>query len=60
MKQAEEQNAVLKKPNGDRYKYIEPLIIAPKKSIGSTLDFDNDRLNELIQIGRQRAEELIP
>lgn len=58
VKQAEEQNVVLKKSNGGRYKYIEPLIVAPKKSIGDALDFDNDRLNELIQIGRERAEEL--
>ncbi|MDX1637099.1 MAG: patatin-like phospholipase family protein [Balneolaceae bacterium] len=59
VRQAESQDAVLKKSNGSRYKYIEPVIIDPKEPLGSALNFENDRMHELMEIGRQRALEVL-
>lgn len=59
VKQAEQEDLTLKKENGNSYKYIKPIIIAPKKSLGDALNFDNDNLNSLLQLGRSRAEEVL-
>lgn len=59
VQQAGEQEAVLIKPNGMPYKYIEPLIIAPEQSLGSALDFDNKNVREMMETGRQRAREVL-
>ncbi len=59
VKQAEKEGLMLRKSNGDAYKYIEPVIIAPRNSLGSAIDFDNNRLNDLIELGRVRAKEVL-
>lgn len=59
VKQAEKENITLRKSNGNPYKYIEPIIIAPEKSLGDALNFDNANLNNLLRLGRRRAEEVL-
>ncbi len=59
VQQAEAQQAVLKRPNGIPYAYIEPLIIAPKEPLGSALNFDNANVNALMEVGRKRAREVL-
>ncbi len=59
VKQAEMEDVILEKSNGAPYKYIEPVIIAPEKNLGDALDFDNDNLNRLLELGRMRAEEVL-
>lgn len=59
VKQAESQGTELTKTNGQPYHYIEPIIIDPKKSLGDGLDFENQRVQELVELGRRRAEEVL-
>lgn len=59
VKQAEMKDVILKKSNGVPYKYIEPVIIAPGKSLGDALNFDNTNINRLLELGRSRAEEVL-
>lgn len=57
--QAKDQSATLKKPNGMPYKYIESHIIAPKNTLGDSLDFDEEVLQERYQKGRERAKAVL-
>lgn len=57
--QAEQQGAELKRKNGMPYKYIEPLIVSPKKPLGSALNFDNANVNAMMEAGRKRAREVL-
>jgi len=59
VKQADTQGAELNKSNGQPYKYIEPIIIDPKESLGDGLDFRNQRSRELLERGRKRAREVL-
>lgn len=59
VEQAEKEGVTLKKSNGDPYKYIDPLIIAPKNGLGSAIDFENNRLRDLLELGRERALEVL-
>lgn len=59
VKQSQKEGLRLHKSNGDAYKYIEPVIIAPRNSLGSAIDFENSRLNDLIELGRVRAKEVL-
>lgn len=59
VEQAEKQGLILRKSNGDPYKYIEPIIIDPQESLGKAIDFDNKRLNNLLELGRNRAKEVL-
>jgi len=59
VKQAEDKDLVLKKDNGTPYKYIEPVIIAPEKSLGSSLNFENRNVRRMMEIGAQRAREVL-
>lgn len=59
VKQAEDKDLVLKKEDGTPYKYIEPIIIAPEESLGSALNFDNRNIRRMMEIGEQRAREVL-
>lgn len=59
VRQADAQQATLNRPNGIVYKYIEPLIIAPKEPLGSALNFDNENVNALMEVERKRAREAL-
>lgn len=59
VKQAETEGVTLTKSNGDSYKYIEPLIIAPEIKLGNAIDFENYRLRDLLELGRERALEVL-
>ena len=59
VEQAEKEGVTLRKSNGETYKYIDPIIIAPKESLGSAIDFENYRLNRLLDLGRKRALEVL-
>lgn len=57
--QADRQDATLRRSNGLPYQYIKPLIIAPKEPLGSGLNFENGNVQSLMEIGRQRAREVL-
>jgi len=57
--QAEKQDITLTKSDGSSYKYIKPIIIDPKDSLGDGLDFSNHRVREMLDLGRQRAREVL-
>lgn len=59
VEQAEKQEVTLRKSNGDSYRFIEPIIIDPRESLGKAIDFENRRLNELLEQGRKRAKEVL-
>lgn len=59
VKQAESENLTLTKSDGSPYKYIEPLLIDPQKPLGDPLDFENQRIQKLLDYGRQRAQEVL-
>ena len=59
VEQAEKEGITLRKSNGDPYKFIEPIIIAPTTGLGDAIDFDNKRLNNLLELGRERAAEVL-
>ena len=59
VEQAEEEGLILKKSNGSPYKYIDPIIIAPQESLGSAVDFENNRLRALLELGRERASKVL-
>ncbi|HET6527373.1 MAG TPA: patatin-like phospholipase family protein, partial [Balneolaceae bacterium] len=59
VQQAGAAGAQLKRKNGIAYQYIEPLIIAPKKPLGSALDFDHANVVKMMELGRQRAKEVL-
>ncbi|HKK46765.1 MAG TPA: patatin-like phospholipase family protein [Balneolaceae bacterium] len=58
-KQAEAENLTLTKSDGMPYKYIKPIIIDPKASLGDGLDFSNQRVREMLDLGRKRAREVL-
>ena len=59
VRQAEEQGAVLRKNNGSAYKYIDPILIAPKESLGSPINFENDNIIDMMKKGEERAREVL-
>lgn len=59
VRQAESEDVTLTKKNGTSYNYIEPILIAPKESLGSAQDFGNERANRLLDLGRKRAREVL-
>lgn len=59
VKQAEAEGLTLTKSDGTPYTYIEPIIIDPKESLGDGLDFENQRIHNLIDRGRNRAREVL-
>lgn len=59
VEQAEREGLTLKKSNGSSYKHIDPIIIAPHESLGSAVDFENRRLRRLLELGRERALEVL-
>lgn len=59
VKQAEQQNVRLHKADGSPYRYIEPIIIAPEEPLGHALDFDNRQVREMMQKGREIAENVL-
>jgi NTE family protein len=59
VEQAAKQGVELKKENGKPYKPFETIIIEPTSPVGSNLDFSHQHKTELMQMGRQRAEEIL-
>src|SRR5699024_7795941 len=59
VRQAEEQGITLKKPNELPYRYIEPLIVAPEKTLGDALNFDEQKISERYEAGQKRAREVL-
>ena len=59
VKQAEQEGVTLTKPNGTPYQYIEPHIVAPQETLGDSLDFGEDLLEERYQKGKKRAKEVL-
>ncbi len=59
VQQAETKNLVLTKSDGSSYQYIEPIMIDPKEPLGDALNFDNNRIRDMIDRGRRRAKEIL-
>lgn len=59
VKQAEAEGLTLKKSDGSPYHYIEPIIIAPEEPLGDALNFNNQRIQGLMDKGRSRAREIL-
>ena len=59
VKQAEAQSAILRKENGDPYKYFKCTLIEPTENLGETLDFNREVLNRRIQHGIDRARAVL-
>lgn len=59
VRQAEEQDAVLRKENGTSYRYFEPLVIAPEEGLGSGLNFENSNVRTMMEKGRKRALQVL-
>lgn len=59
VKQAVEQDLILKKPNGVPYRYIEPYIVAPEKTLGDSLNFSEEMLQDRYEKGKARAERIL-
>ncbi|MDZ7692513.1 MAG: patatin-like phospholipase family protein [Balneolaceae bacterium] len=59
VQQAEAEDLTLTKTDGTFYKYIEPLMIDPEEQLGDPLDFSNQRVQDLIKLGRQRARKVL-
>ncbi|SMO33432.1 patatin-like phospholipase family protein [Fodinibius sediminis] len=57
--QAARQGALLEKPNGMAYKYIDSQIVAPVETLGDSLDFGEDILQERYERGKRRAEKIL-
>lgn len=59
VRQAEAEGITLTRKDGTPYKYVEPIIVAPKEPLGDELDFENSRMQQLIELGRNRAKEIL-
>lgn len=59
VKQAAGQGVTLYRKNGEPYKYYELMIIEPPEPLGSALNFDRDRLDRLIRMGREAARKVL-
>ena len=57
--QAEKQGTTLTKPNGTAYKFIDSHIVAPRETLGDSLDFGEDIIAERYQKGKKRALEVL-
>lgn len=59
VQQAGDEGVELRHRTGRIYQHVHPLIIAPKKSLGDAMDFSNDNIRRLMQVGRDRAREVL-
>lgn len=59
VRQAGEEDVVLRRPSGEPYVAYEHLIIEPEEPLGSGLDFERDQLDAWIAAGRAAAEEAV-
>lgn len=57
--QASQQGVTLKRPDNTSYKYVESYIVAPSQTLGDSLDFREEVLQERYDRGRQRAREVL-
>lgn len=57
--QASQHGITLKKPDNTPYKFINACIIAPHKTLGDSLNFDQDILEYRYEKGRERAREVL-
>lgn len=59
VQQAESEGLTLTKSDGTPYKYIKPVLIDPERPLGDSVDFDNRRIREMMDYGRERAQEVL-
>ncbi len=59
VKQAEEKGYSLLKEDGKPYKYFENKIIEPNEPLGDQLDFSKESIQKRIQLGIQKAREIL-
>ena len=59
VRQAEDEGVELRHRTGRIYRHVHPLIIAPKEPLGDAMDFSNDNVRRLMQVGRDRAREVL-
>ncbi len=59
VRQAGNEGIELRHRTGRIYRHVHPMIIAPKKSLGDAMDFSNDNVRRLMQVGRDRAREVL-
>ena len=53
VRQAESQNAVLRKSNGNPYKVYKAKLFEPQEPLGDSLNFSNEQANRNIKLGRE-------
>jgi NTE family protein len=59
VRQADDEGVELRHRTGRIYRHVHPLIIAPKEPLGDAMDFSNDNVRRLMQVGRDRAREVL-
>ena len=59
VQQAAAQGVTLYKPNGRPYKYFPCHIIEPDQPLTDTLDFSQPSIQRSIQIGREKARQVL-
>ncbi|WP_441000676.1 patatin-like phospholipase family protein [Fodinibius sp. SL11] len=59
VRQAEDEGVELRHRTGRIYRHVHPLIIAPKEPLGDAMDFSNDNVRRLMEVGRDRAREVL-
>lgn len=57
--QASQQGITLKRPDNTPYKYVESHIVAPTQTLGDSLNFEEEVLQERYDKGKKRAREVL-